>query len=154
VDVFSSIIASLALLVSIGSLVYTIKSHCSHSRLTDREVELVRIQIDEAYRAKRAEAAAQITARLYKQARSDWRLKVVNQGPAEARNVRLLLNEQNEMVQEGVVQRAFPMEKMEKGQSVDVTALVGFNMKLKEQLTIVWDDNSGRERSNTVELTA
>ena len=120
----SDVIAGLALLVSASALLVTLRSFKSESRLTDREIELVRIQIQQARGEAKREKTASVSARLNRIDKANWRLRVFNTGPAIARNVRLLLDDQNHVVEECFANDKFPMSKLEKGQSVDLAAVV------------------------------
>ena len=136
-----------------AALYLTVKSNQSQSRLTDREVELVRIQIDQAKQINNKEKTASVSARLYKIDKTSWRLRVFNQGPSTAQNVRIILDEQNQIVEESIVRSKFPMSKMENGQSVDLAAIVHMQTNPKEWLRIKWDDVNQTDNENRVEIT-
>ncbi|NOC47526.1 hypothetical protein [Ruegeria sp. HKCCD7559] len=149
----SDVIAGFALLVSASALIVTLRSFKSQSRLTDREIELVRIQIQQAQGEAKREKTASVSARLNRIDRTNWRLRVFNTGPATARNVRLLLDDQNQIVAENFANDKFPMSKLEKGQSVDLAAMVHMQTPPKEWLRITWEDPSGEVKENRVEIT-
>lgn len=149
----SNIIALIAVLVSIISMILTLKSTRASERLSEREIELVRFQLQKAQRDFENEKKADVSARLYKVDRTTWRLRVYNNGPAEANNVRLILDEQNEIVTVGACSGKFPMARMERHQSVDIFTAVHMGSPRKEWLCITWDDSSGIDRVNKVEIT-
>lgn len=45
------------------------------------------------------------------------------------------------------------MAKLESGHSVDIAAIVHMQTPPKEKLLIRWDDESGNNRDNTIEIT-
>ena len=149
----SDLIAAAALLVSIAVYFQTRMSLREISDKTARENELLRHQIDEARNQKIAEKRASVSARIYKISSSNWRVKVFNRGPAPAHNVRLILDDQNEIIQVGLISEKFPMGQMEAGQSVEFPARVYIGTPSKEKLTINWVDQDGGEQSHCVELT-
>ncbi|MCF6233066.1 MAG: hypothetical protein L3J36_08215 [Rhodobacteraceae bacterium] len=143
----------IAVLIAGASFYLSFRTHRSQSNLTRREVELIRIQIEEAKKAHKKEKTAAISARLYKLDRKTWKLKVYNQGPAVAQNVNVILDDQNQIISQSDVDRVFPMTRMEHGQSVELMAFVHMQSPSKEWLLIKWDDPSGTGRENRVEIT-
>ncbi|UWQ32214.1 hypothetical protein K3555_16880 [Leisingera sp. M527] len=149
----SEFVAGLAFFISLLAYIETKRANRSQSRLTDREVELVRIQIQTAQNEAKREKTAAVSARLNKVDKSSWKLRVFNTGPAPALNIRLVLDEQNSIIQENSASRKFPMSKLEKGQSVELAAFVHMQSNPKEWLRIRWDDPSGKDRENRIEIT-
>lgn len=143
----------ISVLIASAALFFTLKNNRSQSRLTDREVELVRIQIDQAKQLNNKEKTASVSARLYKTDKTNWKLRVYNQGPSTAKNVRIILDEQNQIVEESTVRSKFPMSKMENSQSVDLVAFVHMQTNPKEWLRIQWDDAAQMDNENCVEIT-
>lgn len=148
----ANLIASVAALISIVSLFVTLRSTRASERLSEREIELVRFQLGKAQREVEDEKRANVSARLYKVRQSDWRLKVYNSGPAEAKNVRIILDDQNQIVSSGAVAEKFPMERLERGQNVDIFTAVHMGSPSKEWLRLTWDDPSGIDRENRIEI--
>ena len=146
-------IAAISILVSIIALFVTLKSTRASERLSEREIELVRFQLGKAQKEVENERKAEVSARLYKVERNTWRLKVFNTGPAEAKNVRLILDDQNEIVSAGAVSDKFPMARMERHQTVEIRTAVHMGSPPKEWLHLMWDDSSGIDRENRVEIT-
>lgn len=98
------------------------------------------------------ERQANVFARAFREGK-DWKVKVSNAGPSEAKNVRLVLDDQNHLVSENAVKGKFPMDRMEKGQSVDFWVFVHISSPRKETLMIQWDDSSGANREKRIEIT-
>ena len=141
-----------ALVVSLLALWQTHRVSADSKRLTEQEIELIRQQLAANRLAAVQEKQASISARMYKDGKS-WRVSVYNSGPAEAKNVRLLHDDTNQLVSKDAIDGKFPLVKMEKGQSVDFWANVHMTSPLKETLVIQWDDLSGPNRENRVEIT-
>lgn len=141
-----------AVLISIFALWETRRANRSSMRLTEQEIELVRHQLAKARNETVEERKANVSAQMYRDGKS-WRVRVQNIGPADARNVRLILDHQNAMVSASATAGKFPMERMTSGQYVDFWALVHMGTPPKEMLVIHWDDLHGVDRENRVELT-
>ncbi len=152
-QMITNLISSLAVVVSIVALFVTLRSTRASERLSEREIELVRFQLTKARREIEDEKRASVSARLYKVDKSNWRLKVYNQGPAEAKNVRIVLNEQNQLIDARSASEKFPMTRLEVGQSVEMNAYVHLASPSKEWIVLNWDDASGIDRENRLEIT-
>jgi hypothetical protein len=148
----SELISFFALCVSAFAIWQTHKLASKAERLSEQEVELVRQQLAANRRSAIEEKQANVSARAFKEGKS-WKVRVFNAGPSEAKNVRLLLDEQNHLVEVNAVEGKFPMARMEKGQAVDLWAFVHMSSPRKETLIIQWDDAAGTNRENRVEIT-
>ncbi|MDO6456517.1 hypothetical protein Q4560_06850 [Celeribacter halophilus] len=150
---FSDWIALGALTVSGLTFWQTRTALQKQNNLSDREIELIRIQLSKSYDEHAKSKKANVSARMFKIDKTTWRVRIFNSGQAEATNVRLLLDDQNQMVSTGMISGKFPMTKLESGQSVDINAIVHMQTPPKETLRIRWDDESGLNRENTTEIT-
>lgn len=148
-----TVIALVALLISGLAYRQSIRQSSLTDRLTEREIELVRQQLATNFQAALQEKKALVSARMFKIGRNEWKVRVYNSGPAEAKNVRLILTDDNHLVEDNLIDGKFPMGRMESGQSVDFWANVHMSSNSKEILTIRWDDLSGIDRENKVEIT-
>ena len=146
-------ISAIALVLALLAIYQTYQATRSQNRLTEREIELVRIQIQQARESAKRESTASVSARSHKLDKTTWRLRVFNSGPADAQNVRLVFDDQNSLIDSSAANRKFPMAKMEKGQSVDVNMYVHMQSNSKEWLTIRWDDQSQVDNENRIEIT-
>lgn len=147
-----NIISLLALFLAALAFWDTRRSNRSGMRLTEQEVELVRHQLMSIRTSAEQERQANVSARMFKEGKN-WRVRVYNVGPSDAKNVRLLLDDHNRLVSANAIDGKFPMGRMEKGQSVDFWAGVTMSSPKKETLVIQWDDPSGVNRENRVEIT-
>jgi len=150
---FSEAIALLALFVAAGSLSISFKNSRDQKNLSLREVEWLRIQIANAQTEQSGGKKADVSARMYKHSKNTWRVKIFNKGPNDAFNVRLVINDDNQFLVNSDVMRKFPMDRMEKGQSVELLASVHMQSPAKEDVTICWRDAENVEKSKTVTLT-
>jgi hypothetical protein len=153
IEVISDYIAGAALIVSVIAYWDGRRVSRNSQRLFEQEVELLRGQVSAMRLATRQEREAKVSAKMYKEGKSSWRVRIYNAGPADARNVRVVLDDQNSLVTNDAIREKFPMDKLEKGQSVDVYALVHMQSPSKEYLLIRWDDSVGVDRENRVEIT-
>ncbi|OLL27580.1 hypothetical protein BTH42_32685 [Burkholderia sp. SRS-W-2-2016] len=83
----------------------------------------------------------------------NYRLKIYNQGPAVARNVSISFPEGNELVSQRDVDGKFPLQTLEKYQSVELIASVHMNSPSKLTVRIDWTDGDGESRTKTVHPT-
>jgi len=151
---YSDIIALAALLLSAIAIWQSRSAQASQERLTTREIELVRQQLEHLKRDERLWKTADVSARLYKVGKNDWRLRVFNKGPALAENVMVkILETEKSLFSEDWIKQKMPMSRMEKGDSVDIHAFVHMQSNLKENLELVWDDPSESNRRKTVEVS-
>lgn len=148
----SDIIAAIALFLSAWALWDSRRLNRNSLRLSEQEIELVRYQLASVRQNVEQEKRANVSARMYKDGKN-YRVRVYNSGPSDARNVRIILNESNQLVTEGAINGKLPMERMEKGQSVDFWARVHLSSPTKETVLIKWDDAAGIDRENHVEIT-
>lgn len=152
-DLVANLMAAFALVISAAALAHSVRQGRRQHGLTLRETEYVRLLLAKEHREAKLAETASLSARLYMSGKSDWRLKVFNRGPGMARNVRLAFDTENSLFSESWVEDKFPMEKMEAQQSVEILAFPHLQSRSKEDITLMWDDDSGSERSNIVTVT-
>ena len=109
-----------------------------------------------------AESQKQLNALLLKQGRSEafnaskadpdasfiklgskgYKLKIWNKGQAAARDVRIDFPDGSDVVFGSEVQEKFPLEALERFQSVELNAAVCIGTKLKHKIRLTWTDDS------------
>lgn len=147
-------IALIALALSAYAMWQSQQVAKSQERLTDREVELVRQQLEKNKIEERNSKTANVSARLYKVAKNDWRLKIFNKGPSIANNVSCSSADiENSMFSASSFSTKLPLAKMEQGDSVEINAFVHLQSPSKETVILTWDDASGSNQSKEVEVT-
>ena len=103
------------------------RSNISAKRLSEQEIELVRHQLSGIRKGAVEDQMANVSARLYESSKHNFRLRVYNSGPDLATNVRIVLNDQNEVITLEEIESKFPMDRMEKGHSVDCLAFISMS---------------------------
>jgi len=94
---------------------------------------------------------ADISANFYKSGKSDWRLKVFNKGKATARNVRLVVLDDADLLNDRDIARKFPHPILEQYQSVEILAYVHMQSADRTHIKLIWDDP--HQNDNEKELT-
>ena len=135
---FSDVLASLALLLSVYATWKTFKFNKSQENLNKLLEEKAK---DEALTKKKAD----LRASLVRLGPNKVRLKIYNQGEAPARDVRISFPEGNHHFFEHEIQQKFPMETLEKHQSVELFAAMGGRMKVT--IKLIWADDFSEENS-------
>jgi hypothetical protein len=148
----SNLISFLALAVSIYAIWQTKQQADKSDRLTEQEIELVRQQLATNRQTAAQQRQANISARMFNEGKN-WKVKIYNSGPSEARNVKVLINDSNELVSSSSIREKFPMSRMEKGQAVEIHVPVRMQSPRKEVLVLQWDDDNAANRQNRVEIT-
>ncbi len=78
------------------------------------------------------------------------RLKVFNKGKMPAYNVNIAFLGDNDIVPDSEVADKFPMEHIDPGQAVELTAFVHMQTKRKHAIRLRWSDPEGEEREKDV----
>ena len=85
---------------------------------------------------------ADLGASFIKLGSNKYRLKIWNKGVATARNVRIEFPEGNDLIMETELTDKFPMESLEKYQSVELIAAVHMQAKRKHVVRLIWEDDA------------
>lgn len=86
--------------------------------------------------------SANLGASFIKLGSSKYRLKIWNKGSSTARNVRIEFLEGNDVIINSEVIEKFPMESLEKHQSVELIASVHMKTKRKHVIRLIWEDDA------------
>ncbi len=136
------VIAGLAFLLSAYATWQTVSFNkkqknlvASQERLNNRLLEK---EDEDALKGRRADLGASFI----KLGSSKYRLKIWNKGAATARNVRLEFPEGNDVVIDSDVTDKFPMESLERHQSVELIAAVHMQTKRKHVVRLIWEDDA------------
>lgn len=146
----SDVIAFLALCLSGFALWQNHRTNQRQLPLIKLQEQLNQIQLakenSEASLEKKADIKACYTAL--------ERLKIWNDGLSNARNVRILFDEESgtPLIDDDVTSK-FPMEILEPGQKVELITAIDMQTPLKHCITVEWEDDSKVNNSKTLSLT-
>ncbi|MCC8397328.1 hypothetical protein LJ656_32655 [Paraburkholderia sp. MMS20-SJTR3] len=145
--------AILALVLSCYSTWKTVKFNRKQEELIESQRQLNALLADkestERAEAKRANPGAAFS----RVGSGNYRLKIYNQGPAVARNVMISFPEGNELVSQRDVDEKFPLETLERYQSVELIASVHMSSPSKLTVRIDWIDGDGESKTKMVHPT-
>lgn len=149
----SAIIAGLALLVSLVALVLGEMRNARQKKFVETQHELNERLLARELQNIQASNKADMGAKLIKMGKTNYRVKVWNQGEAVAYNVDIRIPEGTNVITEREVSDKFPMEFMERHQSVELIAFVHMQTPRKQPIEIVWSDDDGQDKKKSVYLT-
>ena len=145
-EYLSEIIAFFALLIS-GYATY--KSH----KFKENERELVEVQkklnlliLEKEEREASQSNKADLGANFITVGKHKYRLKVFNKGKATAYNVQISFPDGNEIVDEHSIKQRFPLEKMERGQSLELLSSFASQKKRKLGVKLKWENEDGKKQ--------
>ena len=82
-----------------------------------------------------------------------YRLRISNKGRAAAYHVTIDFPEGNDIILEDDIQEKFPLELLERGQSVDLIAMIAMGTKRKLAIRLSWESADGERCEKTVYVT-
>ncbi|RWA52117.1 hypothetical protein AU476_19300 [Cupriavidus sp. UYMSc13B] len=145
--------AVLALVLSVYSTVKTAQFNRKQEELIKAQAALNTLLI-EREKAEIAEGKrADLGANFVKLGSNSYRLKVFNQGRSTARDVRIEFPEGNEIVSETDGELKFPLETLDRYQSVQLLASVHLNTIPKMALRLRWTDDFADNQSKILHPT-
>lgn len=136
------IIAGLALLMSAYATWRTTSFNEKQKSLIESQEKLNNLLLEKEESEAVIGKKADLGASFVKLGSNKHRLKIWNKGNATARNVRLEFPEGNDVLIQSDVDEKFPLESMEKFQSVELIASVHMGTKSKHVIRIVWEDDT------------
>lgn len=144
------IIACLALLMSAYATWRTISFNEKQKSLIESQEKLNNLLLEKEESEVVSGKKADLGASFVKLGNNKHRLKVWNKGNATARNIRLEFPEGNSVLIQSDVDEKFPLESMEKFQSVELMASVHMGTKSKHVIRIVWEDDAHNHNEKLV----
>ena len=81
---------------------------------------------------------------------SKYRLKIWNKGKAIAKNIHIEFPEGNDVLIQSEMAAYFPLESLDRYQSVELIAAVAMQTKRKHMLRLIWSDESGEKNEKIV----
>ncbi|MDJ0821116.1 MAG: hypothetical protein QNJ09_04790 [Paracoccaceae bacterium] len=154
IDLIMAIASTVAVFISLAAYLHSRRTSSEQNRLTVRETEYVRLMIDRERREHAKSLEADVSARLTKEGKNDWRLKIYNRGPAPAHNVKMEILHQNSFFEADWVDEKLPVATLEPQHTVSIHAFVhsGKNHS-QEDVKLFWSDGSEMEKQKTVTVT-
>lgn len=136
------VIAGLAFLLSAYATWQTVSFNKKQRSLADSQEKLNNRLLEKEHEDSMRERRADLGASFIKLGSSKYRLKIWNKGAATARNVRLEFPEGNDVVVDSDVTDKFPLESLERHQSVELIAAVHMQTKRKHVVRLIWEDKA------------
>lgn len=150
---FGDIIAALALLLSTYATWRTHSFKKKEEVFLDVQSKVSALILEKEKREAALASRAELGASFIAIGSKTRRLKVFNRGKAEARNVQIHFPEGNEVILESEIEDKFPMEVLEPGQAVELTAAVHWGTKRKHMIRLTWQDLDEQEQEKVVHVT-
>ena len=144
------IIASLALLLSGFATYKALKFRKSEKELVEIQKKLNQLMFEKEKREVEEASKADLGANFISLGNSQHRLKVFNKGKSTAYNIRIEFPDGNDIVSENDLEDKFPLEILERGQSVELVAIFHFKSKSKLKMKLIWQDELKNEYDKTV----
>ena len=136
------IIAGLAFLLSSYATWQTVSFNKKQKSLVESQEKLNNLLLEKENEDSLKEKRADLGASFIKLGSSKYRLKIWNKGASTARNVRIEFPEGNDVVIVSEVTDKFPMESLERHQSVELIAAVHMQTKRKHVVRLIWEDDA------------
>lgn len=135
-------IAGLAFLLSGYATWQTVSFNKKQKSLVESQEKLNNLLLEKENEGAVKEKSADLGASFIKLGSSKYRLKIWNKGSATARNVRIEFPEGNDVVIDSEVSDKFPMESLERHQSVELSTAVHMQTKRKHVVRLIWEDDA------------
>lgn len=136
------VIAGLAFLLSSYATWQTVSFNKKQKSLVESQEKLNTILLEKENEDVLKGKKADLGASFIKLGSNKYRLKIWNKGVATARNVRIEFPEGNDIIMETELTDKFPMESLEKYQSVELIAAVHMQTKRKHVVRLIWEDDA------------
>ena len=135
------LIAGLAFLLSSYATWQTVSFNKKQKSLVESQERLNNLLLEKESEDALKEKRADLGASFIKLGSSKYRLKVWNKGSSTAKNVRIEFPEGNDVVIDSEITEKFPMESLERHQSVELIASVHGQTKRKHVVRLIWEDD-------------
>lgn len=149
----SDVIAVIALLVSVYAIWTTSRFNKRQLSLIESQEQLNQRLLAQGESEALESLKADVGARLVKLGSSKYQLKVFNKGKAAARRIEIEFPQGNNLVPDNELKHKFPMEILEKHQSVDLIAAVHMGTPVKQTAILRWVDEHSETNEKIVYLT-
>lgn len=146
----SDVAAFAALAVAIWSAIQTGRFNRRQNAFAETAERLNKLLIDKEAAESKAQLKADVGVNFVKIAKSDYRLKVFNRGPGEARNLRLEFLTGAELMIPSELKQKLPVPALERHQTVELMASINMQSPRRAHMLIHWDDDSGADQQKDV----
>lgn len=136
------LIAGIALLLSGYAMWQTASFNKKQKALIEIQEKLNNLLLEKESEGAIKEKRADLGASFIKLGSNKYRLKIWNKGSATAKNVRIEFPEGNDVISDSDLANKFPMESLERYQSVELAAFVSMQTKRKHIVRLIWDDDA------------
>ena len=136
------VIACLALILSGYATWRTGRFNEKQKSLIEGQKELTNLLLEKEKGDVLDDKKADLGATFVKLGSSKHRLKIWNKGNATARNVKLEFPEGNDVLIQSDIDEKFPLESLEKYQSVELIAAVHMGTRRKHVIRLIWEDDA------------
>ncbi|WP_223175447.1 hypothetical protein [Sulfuricurvum kujiense] len=136
------IIAGFAFLLSGYATWQTVSFNKKQKSLIESQEKLNYLLMEKENEDSLKEKRADLGASFIKIGSTKYRLKIWNKGASTARNVRIEFPDGNDVVIDSEVADKFPMESLERHQSVELIATVHLQTKRKHVVRLLWEDDA------------
>lgn len=111
------------------------------------------LMLDKEKREAAHEKEADLGANFVTIGSEKYRLRISNKGRAAAYHVTIDFPEGNDIILEDDIQEKFPLELLERGQSVELVAMIAMGTKRKLAIRLSWQSADGERFEKTVYAT-
>ncbi len=143
------IIASLALLLSGYATWQTVSFNKKQKSLAESQERLNNLLLEKQSEESLREKRADLGASFIRLGSNSYRLKIWNKGVSTARNVKIEFPEGNDVIIDSEITDKFPMESLERHQSVELIASVHMQTKSKHVIRLIWEDDAQSHNEKT-----
>lgn len=146
----SDILALIAILIAAYSFKKTIDFNKKQNEFVETNDRLNKLLIEREKEELLTKNSADLTANFIKAGSGNYRLIVFNRGQSAAKDVRIEIMEGHDIFITGDINTKFPLEILERQQSVKLIAAVDNQSSNKAKIKLVWNDESGNDKFNII----
>ena len=144
------VIAVLALAVSGYAVWTTTKFNRRQVSLVESQKQLNAVLLEQGESQARSAQKADLDASFIRLGSNRHRLKIWNKGQAPARNVRIDFPDGIDVISHSELREKFPLESLERLQSVELVASIALGTKRKHKVRLQWADDFSETNDKTV----
>lgn len=147
-EYLSEIISFFALLISAYATYQSLKFKKNEKELVEVQKKLNQLLLKKEEKEASQEGRASLGANFITVGKHKYRLKIFNKGSGPAFNVQISFPDGNDVVSEYSIKQRFPLEKMDRGQSLDLLSSFASQEKRKLRVKLKWENEDGGKQEN------